>query len=65
MAAQAKLHDEPLTTELVPLSTFRPAELEHDDFARNLGSGYLRVVVAPKVARVCKALAARLRSRAA
>ena len=61
-----KLWDGTLTTEVAPLATFWPAEAEHDDyFARNPGSGYCRVVVAPKVVKFRKQHAARLRAQAA
>ena len=55
-----------LVTEIVPLTAFYPAEPEHDDyFARNPGSGYCQVVVAPKVAKFRKLFSDRLRQRAA
>lgn len=58
--------DGPLVTELVPAARFWPAEPEHHDyFARNPWSGYCRVVVAPKVAKVRKAFADRLKRPAA
>jgi peptide-methionine (S)-S-oxide reductase len=52
----------PLVTELVPLSTFYPAEEEHHDyFARNPFTGYCQVVVAPKVAKFRKQFTDRLK----
>ena len=64
--AKAGIWDRPLVTEVAPLTTFWPAEPEHEDyFARNPGSGYCRVVVAPKVAKFRKTFADRLRSQAA
>ena len=52
----------PLVTELVPLSTFYPAEEEHHDyFARNPYTGYCQVVVAPKVAKFRKQFTDRLK----
>ena len=63
---QAGVWSAPLVTELAPLTRFWPAEPEHDDyFARNPGSGYCRVVVAPKVVKFRKAFADRLRTQAA
>jgi peptide-methionine (S)-S-oxide reductase len=60
------LWDGALVTELVPAARFWPAEPEHHDyFARNPWSGYCRVVVAPKVAKVRKAFADRLKRPAA
>ena len=62
----AGLFDRKLVTEIVPLGTFYPAEDEHDDyFARNPGSGYCQVVVAPKVRKFHKQFADRLKARAA
>ena len=56
----------PLATELVPLTQFWPAEPEHQDyFARTPGSGYCRVVIAPKVAKFRKSFADRLKRPAA
>ena len=60
------LYDRKLVTEIAPLTTFFPAEDEHDDyFARNPGSGYCQVVVAPKVQKFRKQFATRLRAKAA
>lgn len=62
----AGLYDRKLVTEIVPLTTFYPAEDEHDDyFARNPGSGYCQVVVAPKVRKFRKQFADRLKAQAA
>jgi peptide-methionine (S)-S-oxide reductase len=62
----AGLYPDPLTTEVVRLEKFWPAEDEHDDyFARNPGSGYCQVVVAPKVRKFRKAFADRLKAEAA
>jgi len=58
----AKLWTAPLTTELVSLEAFYPAEAEHEDyFARNPWSGYCQVVIAPKVAKFRKQYSDRLR----
>ena len=60
------LYDRKPVTEIVPLDRFYPAEDEHDDyFARNPGSGYCQVVVAPKVRKFRKAFADRLKAQAA
>ncbi len=62
----AGLFDRKLVTEIVPLDVFYPAEDEHDDyFARNPGSGYCQVVVAPKVRKFHKQFADRLKAKAA
>jgi peptide-methionine (S)-S-oxide reductase len=56
----------PIVTTIEPLTVFYQAEREHDDyFARNPSAGYCRVVVAPKVAKVRKEFASRLRRPAA
>lgn len=59
----AKIWHAPLTTELVPLATFWPAEAEHQRYyERNPWAGYCRVVIAPKVAKFRKAYAAHLKA---
>ena len=64
--ADAKIWGRPLVTQVEPLSAFYPAEEEHHDyFARNPWSGYCQVVVAPKVAKVRKQFADRLKRAAA
>lgn len=51
----AKLWDDPIVTEVAPLSEFYPAEDYHRDyFARNPNQPYCRAVVAPKVAKARK-----------
>jgi peptide-methionine (S)-S-oxide reductase len=48
----AGLWDDPVVTEVTPLSTFYPAEDYHQEyFRRNPYQGYCRVVIAPKVAK--------------
>jgi peptide-methionine (S)-S-oxide reductase len=60
------LFNSKLVTEIVPLDVFYPAEDEHDDyFARNPGSGYCQVVVAPKVRKFRKQFSDRLKAQAA
>ena len=60
------LYDRPIVTEVARAATFYPAEDEHDDyFARNPGSGYCQVVVAPKVRKFRKQFADRLKAQAA
>ena len=62
----AGLYDRKLVTEIGRLETFYPAEDEHDDYvARNPGSGYCQVVVAPKVRKFHKQFADRLKAQAA
>ena len=51
-----------VVTQIEPLTTFWPAEAEHDDyFNRNPFSGYCRAVVAPKVLKFRKLFAARVK----
>jgi peptide-methionine (S)-S-oxide reductase len=64
--AAAKLWPAPLVTQIAPLTTFYPAESEHNDyFERNPWSGYCQVVIAPKVAKFRKSFKDRLRQVAA
>lgn len=47
-----KTWDEPVVTQVMPLTEFFPAEDYHRDYyARNPGQGYCRVIIAPKVAK--------------
>jgi len=55
-AAQENLRD-PITTEIVPLTKFWPAEDYHQDyFAKNPGQGYCTFVIAPKISKLKKHL---------
>lgn len=52
---QAQVWDNPIVTQVVPLTDFYPAEGYHQEyFARNPGQGYCRMVIAPKVAKFRK-----------
>lgn len=58
MKEHAKEFDAPITTELVPLKKFYPAEDYHQDFAnKNPYQGYVCAVVKPKVEKFKKKLA--------
>ena len=58
-AAEQKTRDEPITTEVVPLVKFWPAEDYHQDyFEKNPDAGYCSVVIRPKVNKLKKLLAA-------
>lgn len=47
------LWDQPIVTELEPLTNFYPAEAEHQDyFTKNPESGYCSVVISPKLAKL-------------
>ena len=61
-AQEAEAHwGRPITTQILPLEAFYPAEEYHRDyFRRNPGQGYCRAVIAPKVAKVRAAYRARL-----
>jgi peptide-methionine (S)-S-oxide reductase len=62
----AKIWPNKIVTEITPLGAYYNAEPEHDDyFARNPYAGYCQAVVAPKVAKVRKEFADKLRSKAA
>ena len=56
-AEAQKQWNEPIVTEIAPLTTFYKAEDYHQDyFAKNPDQGYCRVVVAPKVKKFEKML---------
>jgi peptide-methionine (S)-S-oxide reductase len=58
-AAAAKVFRDPITTEIVPLEKFWPAEEYHQDyFRRNPNAGYCSYVIAPKIKKLEKELAA-------
>ena len=51
--AAAKVFRDPITTEIVPLTKFWPAEEYHQDyFARNPNAGYCSYVIAPKIKKL-------------
>lgn len=59
-----KVWDDPIVTEVAPLSTFYPAEDYHRDyFRRNPFQPYCQVVIAPKVHRFRRQFADKLKSR--
>jgi len=52
-AEAGKVFRDPITTEIVPLEKFWPAESYHQDyFAKNPGAGYCQFVIAPKVRKL-------------
>lgn len=58
-AEAAKTFRDPITTEIVPLTKFWPAEKYHQDyFARNPNAGYCAYVIAPKIKKLEKQIAA-------
>ncbi len=53
----------PIVTEVKPLGDFYPAEEYHQGYyRRNPGQGYCQVVIAPKVAKLRRKYAARLKT---
>jgi peptide-methionine (S)-S-oxide reductase len=61
-----RLWDTPIVTEVVPLTTFYPAEAYHQQyFERHPERMYCQAVIAPKVAELRRRYAARLKDRAA
>jgi len=53
LAAASQTFRDPITTEIVPLVKFWPAEGYHQDyFAKNPNAGYCRFVIAPKVKKL-------------
>jgi peptide-methionine (S)-S-oxide reductase len=60
---EAKVWDDPIVTEVVPLETFYPAENYHQDYyARNANQPYCRAVIAPKVAKLRSKYLAKLKA---
>lgn len=58
-AAAAKTFRDPITTEIVALEKFWPAEKYHQDyFRRNPNAGYCSYVIAPKIKKLEKEIAA-------
>ncbi len=59
----AKLWPNPVTTELLPLDTFYPAEDYHQDyFAKNPTQGYCTAVINPKLVKIREKFKARLKA---
>lgn len=58
-----KTWDRPIVTEVAPLTRFYAAEQYHQGYFRNHpGQGYCQVVIAPKVAKLRKQFAPKLRT---
>jgi peptide-methionine (S)-S-oxide reductase len=58
-AAAAKTFRDPITTEIVALEKFWPAEEDHQDyFRRNPNAGYCSYVIAPKIKQLEQKIAA-------
>ncbi len=60
---EERLWDDPIVTEIVPLTKFYAAEAYHQDyFENNPGQPYCQVVVAPKVAKSRKVFFRKLKA---
>jgi|WetSurMetagenome_2_1015567.scaffolds.fasta_scaffold526976_1 peptide-methionine (S)-S-oxide reductase len=60
--AKGGVFDAPIVTEVAPLQAFYPAEGYHQDYYdRNPSQAYCRAVIAPKVAKLRKSYADRLK----
>ena len=60
----ARVWPDPIVTAVLPAPTFWPAEEYHQDYyARNPGQGYCLAVVAPKVAKLRRQFADRLKGQ--
>jgi peptide-methionine (S)-S-oxide reductase len=60
--AEQKVWDRPLVTQLEPLRAFFPAEEYHQGYyRRNPRQGYCQAIISPKVAKLRKQWAARLK----
>lgn len=58
-AEAGKVFRDPITTEIVPLEKFWPAEKYHQDYFRlNPNAGYCAYVIAPKIKKLAKEIAA-------
>jgi peptide-methionine (S)-S-oxide reductase len=61
--ATSNVFDEPVVTEVTPLSNYHPAEAYHQGYAlRNPGQGYCAYVVAPKLAKFRRTFAELLKA---
>ena len=61
-AAAAGVWNDPIITEIEPLETFYMAEQEHQDyFAHHPESAYCQVIINPKLAKLRKKFAARIK----
>lgn len=63
IAEAQKTWDDPIVTEIIPLTECYPAEEYHKDYyVRNPNQGYCRVVIAPKVAKARQHFFGRLKA---
>lgn len=65
IADMQQYFDDPIVTEVSPLTNFYEADPEHQDFyRRNPELGYCRVVIDPKMRKLRKLFASRLKTQA-
>ncbi|MCU0254745.1 MAG: peptide-methionine (S)-S-oxide reductase MsrA [Acidobacteria bacterium] len=58
-----RVFDDPIVTEVAPLEVFYPAEVSHQEYYdRNPNAGYCRVVISPKLAKLKKVFASKLKN---
>jgi peptide-methionine (S)-S-oxide reductase len=58
-----RVFDAPIVTEVVPFEVFYPAEISHQEYYdRNPNAGYCRVVISPKIAKLKKVFASKLKN---
>jgi len=58
-------YEDPIVTEISPMGPFFQAEAEHQEYyARNTAAGYCRAVISPKLAKLRKMHAEKLKSAA-
>ena len=66
LQAAQKLWPNPIVTEIKPLENFYEAEEEHQDyFRKNPNQGYCQVIINPKLAKLRKKFASRIKKDAA
>lgn len=59
---EAKIYDNPIVTEISPLSAFYPAEIEHHDYYnQNQNQPYCSFVITPKVEKLNQLFADKLK----
>jgi peptide-methionine (S)-S-oxide reductase len=58
-----RVFDDPIVTQVAPLEVFYPAEISHQEYYdRNPNAGYCRVVISPKLAKLKKVFASKLKN---
>ncbi len=58
-----RVFDDPIVTQVAPFEVFYPAEISHQEYYdRNPNAGYCRVVISPKIAKLKKVFASKLKN---